>query len=142
MEDTKYDSIFDALSLGYIEYQHKHVEPIMLDQRASYALDDLMDSIQAFCVMKNQATCDEIAKSLDKLYPGTHCKGVIYTINTDNPFFGMVVMPVFDASREKDNIEKNSAKLQDQNLKPYFVKWYQDTMDVSKEYQKDILKRD
>ena len=50
-------------------------------------------------------------------------------------------MPVFDASREKDNIEKNSAKLQDQNLKPYFVKWYQDTMDVSKEYQKDILKR-
>ena len=51
-------------------------------------------------------------------------------------------MPVFDASREKDNIEKNSAKLQDQKLKPYFVKWYQGTMDVSKEYQKDILKRD
>ncbi len=51
-------------------------------------------------------------------------------------------MPVFDSSREKDNIEKNSAKLQDPKLKPYFVKWYQDTMDVSKEYQKDILKRD
>ena len=110
MEDTKYDSIFDALSLGYIEYQHKHVEPIMLDQRTSYALDDLMDSIQAFCVMKNQATCDEIAKSLDKLYPGTHCKGVIYTINTDNPFFGMVVMPVFDASMVYDIINGSSLR--------------------------------
>lgn len=50
-------------------------------------------------------------------------------------------MSVFDASREKDNIEKNSAKLVDQNLKPCFVKWYQNTMDVSKEYQKDMLKR-
>ncbi|MDY6281757.1 MAG: chorismate mutase [Erysipelotrichaceae bacterium] len=51
-------------------------------------------------------------------------------------------MPVFAASREKDNIEKNSAKLVDQNLKPYFVKWYQNTMDFSKEYQKDMLKHD
>ena len=74
MEDTKYDSIFDALSLGYIEYRNKHVEPIQLDQHTDYALGDLVDSIHAFCVMKNQATCDEIAKSLDKLYPGTHCK--------------------------------------------------------------------
>ena len=50
-------------------------------------------------------------------------------------------LPVFDSSREKSNIEKNSAKLEDQNLKKYFQEWYQCTMAVSKEYQKDILKR-
>ena len=81
--DSKFDSIFDGLSLGYLEYKHKHdTQRIEFDQHTGYALDDLTDSVQAFCTMKNQATCDEIAKSLDKLYPGTHCKGVIYTINT------------------------------------------------------------
>ena len=94
--DSKFDSIFDTVSLrrnhGY------ETPPIMLDQRTDNALDDLAASVQAFCMMKSQATCNEIAKSLDKLYPNTHCKGVMYTVNTDNPFFGMVVMPVFDAS--------------------------------------------
>ncbi len=51
-------------------------------------------------------------------------------------------LPVFDSSREKDNIEKNSATLEDQNLKKYFQEWYRYTMEVSREYQKDILKRD
>ena len=94
--DSKFDSIFDMVSL-----RHNHgyeTPPIMLDQRTDNALDDLAASVQAFCSMKSQATCNEIAKSLDKLYPNTHCKGVMYTINTDNPFFGLVVMPVFDAS--------------------------------------------
>ena len=107
--DSKFDSIFDGLSLGYLEYKHKHdTQRIEFDQHTGYALDDLTDSVQAFCTIKNQATCDEIAKSLDKLYPGTHCKGVIYTINTDNPFFGMVVMPVFDASKVYEIINGSS----------------------------------
>ena len=106
--DSKFDSIFDAVSL---RCNHKYeTPPILLDQHTAYALDDLMDSVQAFCIMKNQATCNEIAKSLDKLYPGTHCKGVIYTINTDNPFFGLVVMPVFDASMVYDIINGSSLR--------------------------------
>ena len=40
-------------------------------------------------------------------------------------------IPVFDSFREKENIEKNS-----------YEEWYQYTMEVSKEYQKDLLKRD
>lgn len=51
-------------------------------------------------------------------------------------------MPVSDSYREKENIEKNSAKLEDQKLRKYFEEWYQYTMEVSKEYQKDMLKRD
>ena len=106
--DSKFDSIFDAVSL---RCNHKYeTPPILLDQHTAYALDDLMDSVQAFCIMKNQATCNEIAKSLDKLYPGTHCKGIIYTINTDNPFFGLVVMPVFDASMVYDIINGSSLR--------------------------------
>ena len=94
--DSKFDSIFDTVSLRH--NRGYETAPIMLDQRTDNALDDLAASVQAFCSMKSQATCNEIAKSLDKLYPNTHCKGVMYTINTDNPFFGLVVMPVFDAS--------------------------------------------
>ena len=50
--------------------------------------------------------------------------------------------PVFDSSREKENIKTNSAKLEDPRLRKYFEEWYQYTMEVSKEYQKDLLKRD
>ena len=95
--DSKFDSIFDAVSIGHSKKNY-NTQPIMLDQRTMDAVDDLAASVQAFCAMKSPATCNEIAKSLDKLYPDTHCKGVIYTSNTDNPFFGLVVMPVFDAS--------------------------------------------
>ena len=94
--DSKFDSIFDTVSFRH--NRRYETPPIMLDQRTLNALDDLGASVQAFCIMKNQATCNEIAKSLDKLYPNTRCKGVIYTNNTDNPFFGLVVMPVIDSS--------------------------------------------
>lgn len=94
--DSKFDSIFDTVSLRH--NRGYETQPIMLDRRTINALEDLSASVQAFCIMKNQATCNEIAKSLDKLYPNTRCKGVIYTNNTDNPFFGLVVMPVIDSS--------------------------------------------
>ncbi|MCH4207493.1 MAG: chorismate mutase [Solobacterium sp.] len=51
-------------------------------------------------------------------------------------------LQVFDPSREQDNIQRNSEKLKDQSLKPYFSDWYQDTMDVSKQYQRDLLKEE
>lgn len=49
-------------------------------------------------------------------------------------------MQIFDSSREKENIERTSAKLNDKELTKYFVDFYQHMMDVSKNYQKDLLK--
>lgn len=51
-------------------------------------------------------------------------------------------LPVFDSSREKANIEKGISKLDDKNLSEYFTDFYQHLMDVSKDYQKDLLKED
>lgn len=51
-------------------------------------------------------------------------------------------LPIFDASREKANIEKGIEKLDDKNLGKYFTDFYQHLMDVSKDYQKDLLKED
>ena len=44
----------------------------------------------------------------------------------------------YDPDREKKVIEKNSAKLLDDELKPYFEDFMQHTMDISKKYQNDI----
>lgn len=51
-------------------------------------------------------------------------------------------LPIFDASREKDNIDKGIGKLGDKNLAKYFTDFYQHLMDVSKDYQKDLLKEE
>lgn len=51
-------------------------------------------------------------------------------------------LPVLDASREKANIEKNVERLNDKSLEKYFVDFYQHMMDVSKDYQKDLLKEE
>ena len=48
-------------------------------------------------------------------------------------------MPIFDASRESAIIQKNVKRLNDAKLESYFVDFYQHMMDVSKNYQKDIL---
>lgn len=48
-------------------------------------------------------------------------------------------MPIFDASRENAIIQKNVNRLNDAKLESYFVDFYQHMMDVSKNYQKDIL---
>lgn len=50
-------------------------------------------------------------------------------------------LPVLDSSREKAVIEKNTAYVEDEALKPYFQEWMQSTMDISREYQKDLLKQ-
>ncbi|NCB33647.1 MAG: chorismate mutase [Erysipelotrichia bacterium] len=51
-------------------------------------------------------------------------------------------LPVLDSSREEENRQRNAEKIQDETLKEYFLKWYQNTMDISKQYQKDLLKKE
>lgn len=48
-------------------------------------------------------------------------------------------LPIFDAAREKEVIEKNLALITDQKLKPYYEDLLNQLMRISKEYQKAIL---
>lgn len=50
--------------------------------------------------------------------------------------------PVFDAVREAAVIEKNTARLQDEALRPYFRAFLEEAMAVSRAYQRQILGRD
>lgn len=51
-------------------------------------------------------------------------------------------MPVYDAGREEKNIRELSELLTDISDRPYFRKWYQMLMDVSKEKQRDTEKEE
>ena len=48
-------------------------------------------------------------------------------------------LPVFDEAREKEVIEKNLAKIEDENLKPYYKDMLIQLMRISKEYQYAII---
>lgn len=48
-------------------------------------------------------------------------------------------LPVFDGAREKEVIEKNLAKIEDEKLKPYYRDMLVQLMRISKEYQNAIL---
>lgn len=48
-------------------------------------------------------------------------------------------MQIFDATREKALIEKNQAYIKDDTLKTYYVRFLQDMMDVSKQYQHQLI---
>lgn len=50
-------------------------------------------------------------------------------------------LPIFDAKREEQVIEKNSALLQNAELIPYYHAFLHSLMDISKEYQKEILSK-
>lgn len=51
-------------------------------------------------------------------------------------------LPVFDADREKANVERMRALLKRPELESFFTEWYRKMMDVSKDYQRSILKED
>ena len=44
-------------------------------------------------------------------------------------------LPILDAAREAEVIEKNASMLEDEKLRPYYVKFLESTMMVSKNYQ-------
>lgn len=49
-------------------------------------------------------------------------------------------LPIFDQKREMAVIEKNVALIQDESLKSYYKSFIQSMMDVSKQYQENIVK--
>ncbi|MBR6800496.1 MAG: chorismate mutase [Eubacteriaceae bacterium] len=48
-------------------------------------------------------------------------------------------LPIFDGAREKQVIEKNTAYIQNEALRSYYVSFLQHTMDVSKQYQHRLM---
>lgn len=48
-------------------------------------------------------------------------------------------LPVFDGAREKEVLEKGSARVEDPVLREHYVRFLQNNMDVSKDYQRRIL---
>ena len=51
-------------------------------------------------------------------------------------------MKIFDPDREAEVIEKNSIKMQNEKLKPYYREYIQAVMDISKSYQESIVNCD
>lgn len=51
-------------------------------------------------------------------------------------------MKIFDPNREAEVIEKNSIKMQNEKLKPYYREYIQAVMDISKSYQESIVNCD
>lgn len=47
-------------------------------------------------------------------------------------------LPIFDEAREKEVLARNLSLVDDEVLKPYYGDFLQHTMDVSKNYQRDI----
>ena len=50
--------------------------------------------------------------------------------------------PVFDAAREADVITRNTARLRNEELRPYYKAFLQEAMAVSRAYQRATLGRD
>ncbi|MBF1093553.1 MAG: chorismate mutase [Solobacterium sp.] len=50
-------------------------------------------------------------------------------------------LPILDTGREAQNILRTKALLQDACLSDYFESWYRYTMQVSREYQKEIKEK-
>ncbi|MCR5796275.1 MAG: chorismate mutase [Solobacterium sp.] len=49
-------------------------------------------------------------------------------------------IPVQDTGREAVIIEKNTDRITNSELRPYFKKWYEEMIALSREYQEDIRK--
>lgn len=47
-------------------------------------------------------------------------------------------LPIYDRQRERQVIDANAARVS-QHLRPYYVRFLENTMDVSKSYQLDLI---
>ena len=48
-------------------------------------------------------------------------------------------LPIFDGAREREVLEKGAARVSDPALQPHYVRFLQNTMEVSKAYQRQLL---
>lgn len=48
---------------------------------------------------------------------------------------------IFDEARENEVIQRNSELLEEEKYKKYYIKFLKSMMDISKEYQREILEK-
>ncbi|MBQ6222197.1 MAG: chorismate mutase [Solobacterium sp.] len=48
-------------------------------------------------------------------------------------------LPVYDPEREKNNLEQRSKLIKSEDLKPYFLQFYQSLMDISRTWQEEHM---
>ena len=48
-------------------------------------------------------------------------------------------LPVYDEEQEKRVLARNVTLISDESLRPYYLKFMQETMDISKEYQENLI---
>ena len=74
--------------------------------------------------------CDEIiAKMFEKRFEAV--KTVIeYKIENH--------LPILDSGREETIKKKNLERIENEDLRPYYLQWYETLLKLSKEYQKEI----
>lgn len=47
-------------------------------------------------------------------------------------------LPILNSGREEEITAKNTALIEDDDIRPYFQQWYEDLLVLSKNYQKEI----
>lgn len=47
-------------------------------------------------------------------------------------------MEILDSAREEEILRKNSERLEQEELRPYFEDWYRKMLEISRRYQEDI----
>ena len=50
-------------------------------------------------------------------------------------------LPILDAAREASLINNNAQRIEDETLRAYYVSFLQRTIELSREYQKELLKK-
>ena len=80
-------------------------------------LEDAMSKIKLNPTNDRMANLKNV---LNNLFKGTNCESIIYTNNTDKPFFGMCVMPVVNETDIKKMILENDFSTLKQN---YFLEF-------------------
>lgn len=85
---------------------------------------------------EDRAVIDEIDEQLVQLFEKRfHTVEDIISYKMENN------MEILDASRESVITEKNLNRLTDESLHPYFKKWYEEMLALSRAYQKEIKER-
>ena len=49
-------------------------------------------------------------------------------------------LPILDSGRESEIVEKNTERVQDDDIRMYFKRFYRSMLELSREFQEEILK--
>lgn len=85
---------------------------------------------------KARETIDECDRIMAEAFEKRFC--AVQEVIRYKMFHGL---PVLDSNREKEVIEKGTARIQNEDLKPYYGRLLQTMMDLSKEYQEELKEK-